>query len=80
LFPTIKRLYRSREWRSTEEILEAWSRYSIGGFMMNKALVVLIESILLFREIIRFERDCQRMCRLRWGFQKPLFAFMDSFH
>jgi hypothetical protein len=79
-FPTIKRLCRPREWRSTKEILESRSRNAIRGFMMNKTLVVLKQRILLLSEIVRLKRDSQRMRRLRWGFPKPLFAFMNSLH
>jgi len=67
-----------RKGRSTKEILETRSRNSMRGFMMNKTLVVLKQIILLLSKIIWLKRDSQRVCRLRWGCQKPLFAFMDS--
>jgi hypothetical protein len=47
---------------------------------MNQALIVLEQDIFLLRELIRLERDCQGICRLRRGFQVSLFAFMNPLH
>lgn len=46
---------------------------------MHNSLVILKQSILLLREVVRLQRNNKFMFRLRWGFHHALFGLMNSF-